>query len=602
MTVKMITKTSNPFATDSGVDDTVHAVYMDCFDAINSDTNVYISMYMWKYEHDNSLTTKNKCSPKELTDKLISKAESKGTSSCFEVLFDIDHITENDKNDFQEKLINAGIDAFYPNFKKENQGLKGTPKMHNKTMLFSQLTFPASPKILKELAGKTVENVVLQASANIWPSQYSQTNQVVIYYGNEKLYNYTLEAWKAIKADLEKNHVESFQEYNPSECLVDNVKTYALPRGNKNLAKSILNNIDKYKGKISPKIRIAMGGFSDNPKTLGIAKKLQEIAKTGMDVKLVLRKGKDGIGSGVQLILDTSNVDYIILDENIDKKNCKIHSKFLLFDGNYLIDNAVDNHKIVWAGSLNYTSPALTKNSETLVRMVDDSVHKDLHKFWCELRYTSSIPKVNACLGYGHNQRIYFFHDNQYIRWKPSFGIETINVNQSCRILGENGWKGFPDSFKNGIDAALWYSFNHHAYFFKGSEYIKWKPKEGVVGSIRTIGDDGWVGLPSEFCERIDAAIEHPINKHVYLFKGNKYCKWEPGKGVVEPAIREIGVNGWKLPPEFMNGIDAALTHPEGNYIYFFKDRNYCKWKPQEGIVSPDVRQIGTFGWEGLIF
>ena len=600
MTVNMITKTSNPFATTSGIDDNVQAVYMDCFDAIKTSTDVYISMYMW--EDDNSPNTVNNCNPKQLLDKLVAKIESKEPLSSFEVLFDIDYMNASERDAFQDKLINAGASAFYPKFKRPNRGLSGSPKMHNKTMLFSRLTFPDSPKILKELAGKTIENVVVQASANIWRTQYSQANQVVIYYDNAQLFDYTLDAWKVIKEDLNKIHLTSFKKYRPPECLVDNVKTYALPRDSRNLVKSILKNIDEYRGYTSSKIRIAMGGFSNAQGAKDIAQKLKEIAQTGMDVKLVLRKGKDGLGSDTKAILDDSEVDYILLEKNVTGNTCKIHSKFLLFDGKYKINNVIDNHKIVWAGSLNYTNPALTKNSETLVRIVDDSLHIDLHKSWCELRYTSSLPKVSACLAYGHNQRVYFFHNNQYVRWKPSFGIETINVNQSCRIFGEDGWKGLPGNFKNGIDAALWYSHNKHAYLFKGSKYIKWKPEVGTVGSTRTIGSTGWVGLPSDFCDGIDAVIEHPINKHVYFFKGDKYCKWKPGVGVVNPVIRQIGVNGWQLPPEFSHGIDAALAHPEGNYIYFFKGRSYCKWKPNVGIISPEVRQIGIYGWEGVMF
>jgi hypothetical protein len=426
---------------------------------------------------------------------------------------------------------------------------------------------------------------------------------VIIYYDNAALYDYSQEEWETIKTDLGKTGLSAFKKFQPDDQLTDRVKTYAFPRNSHNLMESVIENIEKFKDGTSPRIRIAMGGFSNSKKSKAIARQLVQLAKTGREVKLVLRKGeKDGLGDETKVILQNSKIDFIELEKQISGKTCKIHSKFLLLDGQYKLNNEIEKHKIAWAGSLNFTHSALTTNSETLLRMTDDLVYKDLYKAWCQLRYTSAIPRIGACLGYGHNQKVYFFHGKQYVRWKPAFGIETIRTNQACRRLGTDGWKDLPNSFSSDIDAAFWCSGNGHAYFFKGSKYIKWKPGKGLVGSIRTTGKTGWTQLPHSFRYNIDAVLEHPENKHIYFFKGDEYCKWKLGEGIVDPAPRKIGVHGWQIPSWFRQGLDAALAHPEGTYIYFFRGVYYCKWKPGEGIISPIIRQVGQQGWEGLFF
>ncbi|MCB0130206.1 MAG: hypothetical protein KDD78_05145, partial [Caldilineaceae bacterium] len=240
----------------------------------------------------------------------------------------------------------------------------------------------------------------------------------------------------------------------------------------------------------------------------------------------------------------------------------------------------------------------------TLLRMADDAVYSELLAAWHKLRYTRGLEKIDACLGYGHSGHVYFFGNNRYVRWLPGFGVETVQTNVALRQIGVSGWRGFPTDFKDGIDAALWHPHNRHAYFFKGNDYIKWKPGQGLVDpAVRQIGDTGWRGLPPEFCTSIDAALAHPTNGHIYFFKDSLYCKWKPTQGVVEPAVREVGVHGWKLPADMVtNGIDAALTHPTTNNIYFFSGADYCVWVPGQGVISPRIRQTGIDGWEGLMF
>ena len=232
--------------------------------------------------------------------------------------------------------------------------------------------------------------------------------------------------------------------------------------------------------------------------------------------------------------------------------------------------------------------------------MDDPKTHAELLAAWSRLRYTAPLDRVTAALGYGHNNMIYFFHEGHYVKYEPGIGVQTINQNVARRTLGSTGWKDLPPSFHDGIDATLWYRYNNKAYFFRGSHYVRWLPGHGLDTEVRQIGVDGWKGIHDHFKAGIDAALHHPSNNQVYFFRGSKYCRWDPGKGIVSPALRAIGQDGWDLPEDFANGVDSALVHPVTNRIYFFKYHNYCRWKPDHGVDFGPVPIMDY--WPGVMF
>ena len=304
-------------------------------------------------------------------------------------------------------------------------------------------------------------------------------------------------------------------------------------------------------------------------------------------------------------MIENSNAELVLLNKPAKTGGSaqRMHSKYLLFDGPYRLNDEIGCHQIVWAGALNYTTAALTRNNETLSRVVDPGVHRTLLRNWHELRYTNQLGRTDAALPHGGNGKIYFFGGRHYVRWNPETGIETIDTNVALRRIGSHGWQGLSGSFSRNLDAALWYPANNHVYLFKGSHYVKWKPDHGVVGISRRIGEDGWEGLPGPLRSNLDAVIAHPTNDHIYFFKRSQYCKWKPGEGPVSPALREIGADGWQLPgPILSGGIDTAFSHPSNGHVYFVSGDSYCKWKPGSGIVEPAVRVLGEYGWEGLRF
>ena len=269
MAVQKVVFVSDPFRSSNGVDATVHNLYTACFKAITSETQAELAFYMW----NRSSSPTESANPKQLTDDLLAAVSLTGAQ--VKILFDIDYYEESEAISFKQHLLNGGIaEAWYPakssGFGKETGG---TPKLHDKTLLFSQLTFSQDSDV--RLAGQTLHHVVVQSSANIWKTQYSQSNQAVLYHGSEEFYNYHRELWLQSKADFQESPLK-FTKFLPKNKIVEDCKIYALPREG-NLIASILENIADEAGRRTPEIRIAIGHFSNTE----VAHRLVDIAKLG---------------------------------------------------------------------------------------------------------------------------------------------------------------------------------------------------------------------------------------------------------------------------------------------------------------------------------
>ena len=609
--LKMLTVTSNPFKFSNRIDASIHEAYRECFEAITESSDIQLAMYMWNLK--NKPAGPN--SPSALAESLISQVKSKQAKA--QLAFDIDYFENKGQiESFARKFEDAGIEMIWPTFKGPKAGQKAKPKFHDKTFLFDRLKFGFNNKQLKALNGREIRYVVVQTSANIWPSQYSQSNQMILYYGNKEFYDFHKERYERMKQELRSSPKEmaardySFTKQEGS-VLVGKAKSYDFPRKHK-LARSILNNIDASKGYVN--IRLCMGNFSDT----GVAEKLAELAKDSRNSIMVIARGyKTNYPNGevpafvrsyqkVEEILTKSKVNYFKLDEAAKGGRpyaTKVHGKYLLVDAFYPNGDDLQRRKLVFAGSLNYTGTGQNKNSETLVRIEDDKVYHDLLKNWNELRFTKALNGINASLSHKKSKAIYFFNGQEYVKWAGGKGLEVLGINKSTRILGKDGWDKIPLTFTNGIDASFQHPTTQNTYFFKGDKYMVWESGKGPVGKKeRSIGIDGWKSLPAEFKRDIDAAFSHPSNGNIYFFKGDKYCVWKPGTGVLKPAIRTIGNEGWQLPAAFRSNLDAAVEHPSNGNIYFFKGQEYCVWKPGSGIQTPANRKTGSFGWQGLFF
>lgn len=229
---------------------------------------------------------------------------------------------------------------------------------------------------------------------------------------------------------------------------------------------------------------------------------------------------------------------------------------------------------------------------------------------------TTMFDQLDAALFYPPRHHAYFFRGDRYVKWRPGHGVVPVD-GSPLRRLGVDGWKSFPEAFREGVDAALYYPAKNgwHAYFFRGPEYIKWRDGEGVVPTgagepTRRIGIDGWKDFPEAFRLGVDAALYASHNERAYFFRGGEYLKVAPGQGVVPlpdgRAVRVLGQDGWPgLPAAFAGGLDAALEYPPQQCIYFYRRRRYLGWEPGDGVAARHPRYLGRLhdggeGWPGL--
>lgn len=88
----------------------------------------------------------------------------------------------------------------------------------------------------------------------------------------------------------------------------------------------------------------------------------------------------------------------------------------------------------------------------------------------------------------------------------------------------------------------------------------------------------------------------HPNGK-AYFFKGSKYIRYTPGKGVDTGYPKNIVGNWKKWPASFIN-INCAIKWSNGK-LYFFKDNEYIRYSPGKGVDKDYPKRILNH-WSGL--
>ncbi|MGB1283008.1 MAG: hemopexin repeat-containing protein [Polaribacter sp.] len=188
---------------------------------------------------------------------------------------------------------------------------------------------------------------------------------------------------------------------------------------------------------------------------------------------------------------------------------------------------------------------------------------------------------LDAAVWANKNGKVYFFQGNKYLRVNPNNNWEVDN-GYPKPIAGN--WNGFPASFANGVDAAVGNDKNNKIYFFKGNEYIRVNPNNNWnvdAGYPKPIAGN-WPGFPANFANGIDAAIWSGTNEKIYFFKGNEYLRVDPNNGwnVDAGYPKPIAGNWPTLSAPFTGGLDCALWNGKSNKLYFFTGDEYVKINP----------------------
>ena len=124
------------------------------------------------------------------------------------------------------------------------------------------------------------------------------------------------------------------------------------------------------------------------------------------------------------------------------------------------------------------------------------------------------------------NGKYYFFKDTHYLRYTPGRGVDP---GYPKPIVGN--WDGWPLTWINGPDAAMLWPIGNRAYFFCGHEYIRYNPGHGVDSGYPKPIAGNWPGWPTSWLMGIDTGLIWTNNK-AYFFKGNQYIRYTPGNGV----------------------------------------------------------------------
>ena len=221
---------------------------------------------------------------------------------------------------------------------------------------------------------------------------------------------------------------------------------------------------------------------------------------------------------------------------------------------------------------------------------------------------------IDAVLWSGTNNKIYFFKGEDYVRvdpfngWNQDAGYPKLtatnrigkrpDLREAFADLDiDSNWPGFPSSFGQDLDAALWAHKNNRVYFFKGNQYLRvnpsnnWEVDSGYPKSI----SGNWPGFPANFTNGVDAAVGNTVNNKIYFFKGSEYIRVNPSNNWnVDPGYPKPIAGNWPgFPTNFTNGVDSAIWSGTNNKIYFFKDDEYIRvdpnnsWNVDSGYPKP---------------
>ncbi|NEQ72841.1 MAG: hypothetical protein F6K23_07005 [Okeania sp. SIO2C9] len=236
------------------------------------------------------------------------------------------------------------------------------------------------------------------------------------------------------------------------------------------------------------------------------------------------------------------------------------------------------NDNRVYSMTAVHSGKAMTvKDDNSIVQQT--WAEEDRQRWKMEFLSSSYGPSgIDAVFNWESRNDAYFFKKNSYIRY--DLKSDKTDSGYPKRIF--DYWPGMPSNFSQNIDAILYWPQRDGAYFFKGSEYVKYNLKDDRAepGYPKPIADY-WPGMPSDFCQDIDAVFYWPQRDSAYFFKGSRYVKYNLKDDHAESGYPKSISGYWDyMPSNFHQDIDAIFHWPQRDSAYFFKGNQYLTSSP----------------------
>jgi hypothetical protein len=194
--------------------------------------------------------------------------------------------------------------------------------------------------------------------------------------------------------------------------------------------------------------------------------------------------------------------------------------------------------------------------------------------------------------------KAYFILGSRYVRYDAA--ADSVDAGYPKPIAGN--WGGFaPVGFDNGVSASVEWP-NGKAYFFKGSQYVRYDIAANRVdaGFPLPIGDE-WPGLSAAGFDRdIDAVINWGNGK-VYFFKGTQYLRYDIADDKADDGFPKPISGNWPGFAEagFAAGIDTAINWGNGK-AYFFRGDQYLRYDIAADKTDAEFPLPIAVGWPTL--
>ena len=162
-------------------------------------------------------------------------------------------------------------------------------------------------------------------------------------------------------------------------------------------------------------------------------------------------------------------------------------------------------------------------------------------------------------------------------------------------------WNGFPVNFTTGVDATatgLVAPFEGQLWFFSGSQYLRYDPAGDQVTVPVTPIANGWTGMPDTFAQGVDAAI-HGLGAFlgiIWFFRGGEYVRYSLPNDMVEFGPAPIVGNWGEWPARLPTGSTRVLRQGKQEHIFFFRGNEYIRYNlPADRVEEGPAKVLDLY-------